>query len=63
MQSIVRDAINLNKEDRVQVMLMIRRHNSNLPNFQVDGCRIILNKLPEELINKIFNFIQYKIQS
>ena len=63
MQSIVRDALNLDRENRKQVMLMIRRHNSSAVNFKADGCRIILNKLPEELIREIYNFIQYKIQS
>ena len=63
MQSIVKDALNLDKENRRQVMLMIRRHNSSVVNFKADGCRIILNKLPKELIQEIYNFIQYKIQS
>lgn len=63
MQSIVRDAINLDKDDKIQVMLMVRRYDSKLINFNVDGCRIILNRLPEEVIKEIHNFIKYKLQS
>lgn len=63
MQSIVRDAINLDKEDKIRVMIMVRRHNSKLVNFKADGCRIILNNLPEGVINEIYNFIRHKLQS
>ena len=63
MQSIVRDSLNLDRENRKQIMLMIRRYNTNAVNFKSDGCRIILNKLSKELIQEIYNFIQYKIQS
>jgi hypothetical protein len=63
MQSIVQDVLNLGREDRVHVAKMIYRHNPDLIYMKPDGCRVILNKLNEELINKIHNFIQYKLTS
>jgi len=63
MQSIVQDALNLDKENRVHVAKIIYRHNQELIHMKADGCRIILNKLPEEVINEIYNFIQYKLKS
>jgi len=62
MQSIVQDALKLEKENRILVAKMIYRYNSDLVYLKADGCRIILNTLPEELITKIYKFIQYKIQ-
>lgn len=63
MQSIVQDALNLDRDNRVLIAKMIYRHNPDLIFVKADGCRIILNKLSKEVVREIYNFIQYKIKS
>ena len=63
MRAIVRDVLNLPKDDCVHIMRMIKRHDSSLLIFQNDGCRVILNRLPAELITEIHNFVQYKLHT
>lgn len=62
MQAITQDALNLDKENRILVAKIIYRYNPDLVYIKADGCRTILNKLPEEVINEIYNFIQYKLK-
>jgi hypothetical protein len=63
MQMIAGEGRNMSPEDAKRIMQMIHRYNPDVLNFKQDGCRIILNKLPDKLINEIYNFIQYKIVS
>lgn len=63
MQSIVQDAPNLDKDSRVTVAKIIYRHDPNLLFFKIDGSRCILNNLPENVINEIYNFIENKLRS
>lgn len=63
MQSIVQNAPNLNLENRKAVAKIIYRHDPKVLFFKIDGSRCILNNLPEEVINEMYNFIENKLRS
>lgn len=56
---ICSEIINLSKQDRIQILTMIKRYDRNKVKEFSDGSRIYLNLLPDQLINSIYLKIKY----
>lgn len=50
---------NLSREDKIQILTIIRNFNPNLIKTFPDGSRIDLDLLPNKIINFIYDKIKY----
>jgi len=62
-QFICDNVIYLSKDDKLELLKIIKRHDGLLLKKFSDGTRIILNKLPDEVVKSIYNLIQYKLKA
>lgn len=57
--------ISMNKEELVGILNFLHREHVKLSKFSknLDGIKIDLNSIDESIISRLYNFIQYKINS
>ena len=60
--SICKNATYLNREDRLEILKIVGRYDKDAIKRFSDGSRIILNKLPEQTVKDIYNFIQRRLK-
>lgn len=55
----------MNKEELVGILNFLHREHVKLSKFSknLDGIKIDLNSIDESIISRLYNFIQYKINS
>lgn len=61
-KKFIRDeAGELSDDEKKTILQIIKRHDSKLILTYADGSRIILDKLPDNIIGQIYNFMQHKL--
>lgn len=58
---IYENVIYLSQEDKLKIAEMIKNCDPSLINECADGIRVAFKKMPEDLINQVYNFISYKV--
>lgn len=55
---IISESSNLEYNDMVQILVIVKRYGKEYIMEKSDGCRINLNKLPEEGVMQIYRFMK-----
>lgn len=57
------EVIHISKSDKDEIMKMVKRYDPKKIISFPDGSRIRLDRLPEDLVKKIYDFIKHKINT
>jgi hypothetical protein len=55
------EVIHLTRDDKLIILKILKRHDSGKVKRFPDGTRIILNKVPDDVIKTIYNFIKRRL--
>jgi len=59
---ILSESPNLDYDDRVEILVIVKQHGIDYIIEKKDGCRIRLNKLPIEAIMQIYDFMRRRLE-
>jgi hypothetical protein len=59
---ICSEAKKLTREQRIDVLGIVKRHDTSKAKRFPDGTRINLNQLPSEVILRMYNYVRYKLK-
>ena len=54
---------NLTVLDRIEILVIVRQYGENYIIEKKDGCRIQLNKLPQDAILRIYDYMRRKLET
>jgi hypothetical protein len=55
------EVIHLSKEEKIFILKILKRHDSGKVKKFPDGTRIILNKVPDDVIKSIYDFVKRRL--
>lgn len=61
-QYICSEVLHLTQSDKIKILSIVMRYDKNLVKSFKDGSRINLEKLPENIIVNIYDYIHYKVE-
>jgi hypothetical protein len=59
---IISESPNLEAEDRIEILVIIKQHGIEHVIEKRDGCRIRLDKLPPEAVMQIYDYMRRKLE-
>jgi len=63
MNFILSESPNLDYEDRIEILIIVKQYGTENIIERKDGSRIRLNKLPEEAVIQIYNFMKRRLEA
>lgn len=60
---ILSESKNLSVQDRIEILTIIQQYGNNYIIEKKDGCRILLNKLPSEIVLRIYDYMRRKLET
>lgn len=60
---ILSEALNLEPSDYVEILGIVKRYGKEYIMEKGDGCRINLNKLPEDAVMKIYRYMKTVLET
>ena len=59
---IVSESSNLDREDRIEILNIVKRYDIKFIKEKRDGSRVRLDRLPEDAVMQIYDFVRRRIE-
>ncbi len=59
---IISESSNLDNDDRVEILMIVKRYDVKYVIEKKDGCRVRLDKLPEDAVMQIYDFMRRRLE-